>query len=89
MNENTEAQTNISPDYPLNFLLAVDNKYRTYYIPADIDETIEYLLHIIFSNTPNDADILRKHFKYGKTYTDIEQKQWRGSRNILRSLPKA
>ena len=71
MNENTEAQTNISPDYPLNFLLAVDNKYRTYYIPADIDETIEYLLHIIFSNTPNDADILRKHFKYGKTYTDI------------------
>ena len=36
MNENTEAQTNISPDYPLNFLLAVDNKYRTYYIPADI-----------------------------------------------------
>ena len=71
MNENTEAQTNISPDYPLNFLLAVDNKYRTYYIPADIDETIEYLLHIIFSNTPNDADILRKHFKYGKTYADI------------------
>ena len=63
MNENTEAQTNISPDYPLNFLLAVDNKYRTYYIPADIDETIEYLLH--------EADILRKHFKYGKTYTDI------------------
>lgn len=60
MNENTEAQTNISPDYPLNFLLAVDNKYRTYYIPADIDETIEYLLHIIFSNTPNDADILRR-----------------------------
>ena len=28
MNENTEAQTNISPDYPLNFLLAVDNKYK-------------------------------------------------------------
>lgn len=71
MTENIEAQTNISPDYPLNFLLAVDNKYRTYYIPADIDETIEYLLHIIFSNTPNDADILRKHFKYGKTYADI------------------
>lgn len=38
MNENTEAQTNISPDYPLNFLLAVDNKYRTYYIPAELHQ---------------------------------------------------
>mgnify|MGYP002524346644 CR=1 FL=1 len=71
MNGNTEAQANISPNYPLNFLLAVDNKYKTDYIPSDIDETIEYLLHIIFANTPNDADILRKHFKYGKTYADI------------------
>jgi len=71
MNEKIESQANISPDYPLNFLLAVDSKYRTYYIPADIDETIEYFLHIIFSNTPNDADILRKHFKFGKSYADI------------------
>lgn len=62
---------NISPEYPLNLLLAVDNKYKTYFIPPDIDETIEYLMHVVFFSVPNEAEILRKHFKYGNTYVDI------------------
>lgn len=64
-------QNSISPEYPLNLLQAVDSKYRTWFVPADIDETIEYLLHVLFSNMPKGADVLRKHFKYGKTYAEI------------------
>lgn len=64
------AESNIGSEYPLNLLDAVDSdNVWQYPVPADINGTVEYLLHTFLSQREN--DILHQRFKLCKTYVEI------------------
>ncbi len=64
------AESNIGSEYPLNLLDAVDSdNVWQYPVPADINGTVEYLLHTFLSQREN--DILHQRFKLCKTYAEI------------------
>ena len=64
------AESNIGSEYPLNLLDAVDSDNVWQYPgPADINGTVEYLLHTFLSQREN--DILHQRFKLCKTYAEI------------------
>ncbi len=64
------AESNIGSEYPLNLLDAVDSdNVWQYPVPADINGTVEYLLHTFLSQREN--NILHQRFKLCKTYAEI------------------